>query len=216
MASMESDDNQAQIRGTDMNELTVRWGILSYKSITVEYKTILIATIFSLFFWSLPHGGSLTLYSSLRTILILHLLIIWALTWVSIPSNTLSGFLWVVVAKAALFRGLLNINAARKVAVVYSMWWQQLSLRYFWVPIILIRLWCTSLSLELPGRSPWLLEYIFELYLSCLKRYSSLDHPPICILLIKSRVWTIHYHSFFLGLLMLSAKAQNPIYDLGP
>ena len=40
--------------------------------------------------------------------------------------------------------------------------------------------------------------------------------PPICILLIKSWVWTIHYHSFVLGLLMLSAKAQGPIYDLGP
>jgi len=44
--------------------------------------------------------------------LILHLLIIWALTWVSVPSDTLFGFLWVVVDKAALFRGLLYINAA--------------------------------------------------------------------------------------------------------
>ena len=35
---MESDDNQAQIRGTDMNELTVRGGILSYKSVIVKYK----------------------------------------------------------------------------------------------------------------------------------------------------------------------------------
>ena len=39
--------------------------------------------------------------------MILHLLIIWALTWVHVPSNTPSGFLWVVIAKAALFRGLL-------------------------------------------------------------------------------------------------------------
>ena len=30
-------------------------------------------------------------------------------------------FLWVVVAKAALFRGLLHINAARKVAAVHLM-----------------------------------------------------------------------------------------------
>ena len=72
------------------------------------------------------------------------------------------------------------------------------------------------LSLELPGRSPWLLEYIFELYLSCTRRYCSSDHPPICILLIKSWVWTIHYHLFVHRLLMLSAKAQGPIYDLGP
>ena len=31
-----------------------------------------------------------------------------------------------------------------------------------------------------------MLECIFELYLSCLRRYSSLDHPPICILLIST------------------------------
>ena len=49
-AIMESGDNQAQVKGTDMNELAVRGGILSYKSITVEYKTILIATIFFLYF----------------------------------------------------------------------------------------------------------------------------------------------------------------------
>ena len=34
-AIMESGDNQAQVKGTDMNELAVRGGILSYKSITV-------------------------------------------------------------------------------------------------------------------------------------------------------------------------------------
>ena len=37
-ASMELGDNQAQIRGTDINELTVQGGVLSYKSITIEYK----------------------------------------------------------------------------------------------------------------------------------------------------------------------------------
>ena len=37
-AIMESGDNQAQVKGTDMNELAVRGDILSYKSITVEYK----------------------------------------------------------------------------------------------------------------------------------------------------------------------------------
>ena len=65
-ASMELGDNQAQIRGTDMNELTVRGGVLSYKSITVKYKyNFDCCSIPSLFFQSLPHGGSLTLYNSL-------------------------------------------------------------------------------------------------------------------------------------------------------
>ena len=65
-ASMELGDNQAQIRGTDMNELTVRGGVLSYKSITVKYKyNFDCYSIPSLFFQSLLHGGSLTLYNSL-------------------------------------------------------------------------------------------------------------------------------------------------------
>ena len=56
-------------------------------------------------------------------------------------------------AEKVLFRGHFLINAARKLAIEYLMRWQQLSLRYFWIPIFLVRLWHTSLSLELPGRS---------------------------------------------------------------
>ena len=76
-ASMESGDNQAQIRGTNMNKLTVQGGILSYESITAGYKyNFDCYGVFSLFLRSLPYGGSLILYSSLWAILILHLLII--------------------------------------------------------------------------------------------------------------------------------------------
>ena len=49
-------------------------------------------------------------------ILALHLLIIQATTWVLVPSDTLSGPLWVGATKVALFRGILYINAARKLA----------------------------------------------------------------------------------------------------
>ena len=66
VASMESSDNQAQIRGTNMNKLTVRGGILSYESITAGYKyNFDCYSILSLFLRSFPHGGSLILYSSL-------------------------------------------------------------------------------------------------------------------------------------------------------
>ena len=65
-SSMELVDNQTQIKGTDMNELTIWGGNLSYKSITVGYKyNFDCYNILSLFFWSLPHWGSLSLYSSL-------------------------------------------------------------------------------------------------------------------------------------------------------
>ena len=110
-----------------------------YKLITIECKNNFNCYhVLSLFFPPPSHEGSLTLYSSIWIIFILHLLIIWALTWVLVPSDTFSGFLWVVVAKTALFKGLLHINVVRKVAAVHLIWWWQLSLRYFNVSFILV------------------------------------------------------------------------------
>ena len=137
----------------------------------------MIATVLSpTIFWSSIHVRSLTLYSSFWTILILHLLIIWATTWVLVPSDTLSGFLWVVVAKAALFRGLLHINVARKLATGRSMRWQQLFFRYFLASTLPVHSRCTSLSAEFPRRSLWVIEYMFNLCFVYLMRYSSSDH----------------------------------------
>ena len=56
-------------------------------------------------------------------ILAIHLLIAQATTWVLVPSDTLSGLLWVEVAKAALFKGLLYINAAKELATEHLIWW---------------------------------------------------------------------------------------------
>ena len=64
-------------------------------------------------------------------ILALHLSIVQPTAWVLVPSNTLTGPLWVGATKVALFRGLLHINAAKELAAEYSMW---LFLRYFLVP----------------------------------------------------------------------------------
>ena len=155
MPSMDLKGDQARIKKIELNEFTVRGGILSYKSITIRYKyNFDYYNILSQFFRSFPHGGSFTLYNSPWTILILHLFIIWALTWVLVPLDSLFGFLWVVVVKAGLFSGLLHINVTRKVAAMYSMRWWQFFLRYFWVPLLLICSWCKSLPLELLRRSP--------------------------------------------------------------
>ena len=90
-------------------------------------------------------------------ILTLHLLIIQITTWVLVPSDTLSDWsLWVGVAKTALFRGLIHINATRKFAAKHSMRWQQPFLRYFLAPILPVRSWCMSLSIEPPRTSPWM------------------------------------------------------------
>ena len=107
--------------------------------ITIEYKNQLECYgILFIFFQNPSHGGSLTLYSSIWIILTIYLFIIWVITWVLVPSDTLFGFLWVVLAKAALFRSLFHINAIRKVAAMYLMRWQQLSLRYSWISFLLV------------------------------------------------------------------------------
>ena len=132
----------------------------------IEYKNNLDCySVQSLsLFRPLSHGGSFILYISLWTIFILHLLIIWALTWVLVPSDTFFSFLWVVVTKTVLFRGLLYINTARKVAVVHLMRWWQLSFRYFWVSFLLVCSWGMSYHWRfLEGHSN-----CWSTYLSCI------------------------------------------------
>ena len=124
MAWIDLEDGQVRTRNIELNEFTVRGAYSSHKSIKHGTSTTLIATVFSFcFFWSPLHGRFLTLYSSPLIILALHLLIIWDLTWVYVPLDTLFGFLWVVVVKAVLFKGLLHINTAKKVVAVHSMRW---------------------------------------------------------------------------------------------
>ena len=166
----------------------------------------------SIIFQSPIHEGSLTLYSSFWTILILHSSVIWAITWVLVPLDTFSGFLWVVVAKAALFRGLLHINAARKLAAGHSMRWQQLFLRYFLASILLVHSRCTSLSVEFPGRSLWVIRYAFDLHLAYPRWYSSSKHPsqPFYLNITLKIVYSSSNKS------ISSAKTQGPIYNFRP
>ena len=63
------------------------------------------------------YGRSLTLYSSLWTILVLHLLLIHAYTWVHVPLAAPSDVLWVAMTQIALFRGHVHINGARMLVV---------------------------------------------------------------------------------------------------
>ena len=93
-ASFDLNDSQTKLRDFDLNILSIRGGPPLYKLITDGYKDNLDCyNVFSLFFRSPSHGGSLTLYSSLWVILVLHLLIIWVPNWVPVPSDILFGFL---------------------------------------------------------------------------------------------------------------------------
>ena len=125
-----------------------------------------------------------------------------------------------MVAKAALFKGLLHINAARKAATVHLMRWQQLYLRYFLVPILPVCSWCLPLAMEFPRRSFWVTEYVLNLCLAYPRRYSSSEHlsQPFHwnITLVDSELNTptIVYSSSDQS--MFSDKVQDLIYDFGP
>ena len=103
-------------------------------SIDLFYMQLLISFLSSFlwFFRSPLHKGFFTLYSSFQIILTLHLSFIWDFTWVSVPLNTSSGSLWVVITKVSLFRCLLHINAAKKVVTMHLIRWQRLFLMIFW------------------------------------------------------------------------------------
>ena len=95
------------------------------------HASVLLLSFLVLFSLSLLYGSFSTLYRLSLIIWTLHLLVTWTHTWASIPSDTPFSPLWVATAKAALFKGLLHINAARKAVVMYLMWWWQLFFRYF-------------------------------------------------------------------------------------
>ena len=137
---------------------------------------LLQSSFFAFFSPPLSQRGSLTLYSSFWNILIIYLLIIWVSTWVPVPSDTFSSFLWIVVAKVTLFRGLFHINATRKVAAMHLMRWQQLFPRYFWASCLLVCSWSIFLSSQLLGGSFYLLEYIFKLHTPHLSSNSFSDY----------------------------------------
>ena len=134
-----------------------------------------------------------------------------------VPSDTLSGLLWVVVARAALFRGLLHINATKKLAVGHSIRWQQLFLRYFLASILPIHSRCTSFSMEFPRRS-LLNDRIYVWSMLCLSEETLLLEPPFLIFPLACYLWdselntlTIVYSSSNQS--KSSAKTQDPIYN---
>ena len=98
------------------------------------------------------HGDFLLLYSLLKLIRTLHLLTIWTLTWVSVPSDIHLIFLWVTLANVTLFACLLHINAAGKVASLHLM-------RQLWLPP---RRLIFSSSFLLLGTYPYY-QYLFKM-----------------------------------------------------
>ena len=107
----------------------VRGDELLFKSLFQKDNTTLsaIVTLFPLsyivFFDRSFYGGFFTLYSFLSDHLDCTLIIHLNLYSRACPIDIFSGFLCTVVVEIALFRGLLHINVARKVAAVHLMQW---------------------------------------------------------------------------------------------
>ena len=95
-----------------------------------------------------------------------------------VPSDTPSGLLWVEVATTALFKGLLHVNAARKLTAEHLMRWQQPFLRYLWISIPLVSSWCTFPLMEFPRRSLWTKGHAFSPCFTYPRRHSSLEYFP--------------------------------------
>ena len=118
------DDNQTQIKDVNVNELVIREGHFNIKLSQLGTSIIYIATMLFLYFsdsllmeglfhYITPLGPSwpYTCWSFkpyLSTCPIRHPL------WFSMSCGR---------AKAVLFRGLLHINAVRRVTVIHSMRW---------------------------------------------------------------------------------------------
>lgn len=110
-----------------------------------SYNESLLSLFSPLFFRPPLLRDSYILYRPLFIIWALHLLIIQTPTWALVPSDALTSSLWVTVTKVTLFRGLLFINAARRVVVMHLMWWWQPLLGYF-EPSFFLRVWSEGYS----------------------------------------------------------------------
>ena len=100
-----------------------------------------------------------------------------------VPSSIFSGFLCMMVAEIALFKGPLHINAAKKLLQCIKCCGNSFSLRYFYIFILSIRAWSSSLSLEIPGRSPKLPKYLLDQHSPYPRRIISSNYtlPPFSV-----------------------------------
>ena len=99
---MDVKDDWVGTRDTELGELMIRGDELTIQGCELLFKLIKQSTKGDVSSFLPPvvppsNGRSLTLYSYIWTILVLHLLVIQAYTWVHIPLATPSDILWVVV-----------------------------------------------------------------------------------------------------------------------
>ena len=113
----------------NIDEIFVQGDELLFKSLFLKDSPTFSATVIifllssTVFSDPLLIGGSSHYIVFFQIILTVHLLFIGTFTQVHVPLDIFFGFLYTGVVEIALFRGLLHINAARKVAAVHLMRW---------------------------------------------------------------------------------------------
>ena len=176
---------------------------------------ISLLSVFLGFFPSLFHKGFFTLYSSLWIILTLHLLFIWDFTWVSVPSNTSSSSLWVVITRVSLFRCLLHINAVRKVVIVHLIRWQQLFLRSFGLSPLSFK----SIGHVLLSWASWKIPLAVGIQiwsmLAMSERIFLLGHSSTCFLLSRPYTGPLLFTGYLLGRFIVLRQAHGATYYFG-
>ena len=152
--------------------MNIYWSPFKY------YGNLDCYSILFLFFRPLHSWGLLILYSLLKAIVVLHLLIIWIPTWVLVlsdttlqPSVSCGGQGSTVHRSSSHKCGQKSSCNAFNAVVAASPW-------IFCVSFFPTGLWGTSLLLMPIGGSFWLPECIFELHSSRPRRLSSSDRPP--------------------------------------
>ena len=168
------------------------------------------------FFPSPFHKGLFTLYSSLWIILTLHLSFIWDFTWVSIPSDTSFGSLWVLITRVSLFRRLLHINAVRKVVTMHLMRWQQFFLRSFGLSSLSFRsIWHVLLSWA-SWKVPLAVGIQIWGMLAMSERIFLLGHSSTCFLPMGPYVGPLLFTGNLLGHFIVLGRAHGPTYYFWP
>ena len=172
-------------------------------------------SFFSRIFRSPFHKRFFTLYSSLWIILTIHLSFIWDFTWVSVPSDNSSGFLWVVITRVSLFRCLLYINVTKKVVIVYLMWWQQLFLRSF----VLSPLPFKSIGHVLPSWTSWKVPLVVEIQiwdmLAISERIFLVGRSSLCFLPTGPYAGPLLFTGSLFGRFIILGQAYGPTYYFG-
>ena len=178
----------------------------------------LLISLFSSFLGLFPspfHKWFFTLYISFWIILTLHLSFIWDFTWVSVPLDTSSGSLWVVITIVSLFISLLHINAARKVVTMHLMRWQQLFLRSFGLSPISFK----SIGHILLSWASWKVPLAVGIQiwgmLAMSKRIFLLGHSSICFLPTRPYAGPLLFSGNLLRHFIVLGWAHGPTYYFG-